>query len=310
MNAPAGQPRLTLAAVSGLIRARFLVMAPIYAALGWTSAHLAGASTEPVTLVLVFVGAISAHIAVNALNEHDDFQSGLDLQTQRTGFSGGSGTLPENPGLVDWAWRIGIGALALTIAVGLILLALTPQAWKELVLLGAIGVATIYTYTPWINKQPWLCLVAPGLGFGLLMVLGTHLVLRGQLDGLAWAMALVPFALANNLLLLNQLPDMSADRNAGRRTLPVVYGRPVALLVYTLFGLFTYAWIITGSLLDLWPAGGLAALLTLPLLGLVVWGVARDGGNLERYLGLNVVLTLVTPLLFMLGVLVQAAPGA
>ena len=304
MNAPARQPRLTLAAVSGLTRARFLVMAPTCAALGWTSAHLAGASAEPVILALVLAGAISAHIAVNALNEHDDFQSGLDLQTQRTGFSGGSGTLPANPGLVDWAWRIGIGALALTILLGLTLVTLTPRAGVELILLGAIGVTIIYTYTRWLNRQPWLCLVAPGLGFGFLFVLGTHLVLRGQLDGLAWAMALVPFAQANNLLLLNQLPDMNADRSAGRRTFPIVYGKPLTILVYTFFGLFTYAWIITGSLLNLWPTGGLAALLTLPILCLVARGVARDGSNLERYLGLNVVVVLATPVLFMMGVLI------
>lgn len=303
MNAPARQPRLTLAAVSGLTRARFLVMAPVCAALGWTSAHLAGASSEPVLLALVLFAAISAHIAVNALNEHDDFQNGLDLQTQRTGFSGGSGTLPANPELVDWAWRIGIGALALTIVLGLTLVALTPGAGVELILLGAIGVTVIYTYTRWINKQPWLCLVAPGLGFGFLLVLGTHLVLRGQFDGLAWAIALVPFALANNLLLLNQLPDMNADRNAGRRTIPVVYGRPFTLRVYTFFGLFTYAWIVAGSLFNLWPTGGLAALVTLPLLCLVIRGVARGERHLERYLGLNVVLVLVTPAVFIIGVL-------
>lgn len=304
MNTPKiTQPRLTLTAVLGLCRAPFLVLAPICVALGWTSAHLAGVSAEPLPLILVFIGAISAHIAVNALNEYEDFQSGLDLQTQRTAFSGGSGTLPANPGLAVWAWRIGIGALTLTILIGLSLMALSLPSGNGLVLLGAIGVAIIYTYTRWINKLPWLCLIAPGLGFGFLMVLGTHLVLSGRLDGIAWALALIPFALVNNLLLLNQLPDMEADRNAGRRTLPIVYGASFTLLIYTLFGLFTYGWIIAGWLFGLWPAGSLAALLTSPLLYLVVSGIRSDKSKLQRYLGLNVILVLMTPVLFMFGVI-------
>ena len=43
------------------------------------------------------LGALCAHISVNAFNEYLDFKSGLDLKTTRPSFSGDSGTLPANP---------------------------------------------------------------------------------------------------------------------------------------------------------------------------------------------------------------------
>ncbi len=46
---------------------------------------------------LICVAALAAHLSVNLLNEFEDFESGLDFQTDKTPFSGGSGGLPANP---------------------------------------------------------------------------------------------------------------------------------------------------------------------------------------------------------------------
>lgn len=293
--------KMDMAAALGLIRAPFLLLAPICVALGWASADLVGGSWQPYTLMLVLIGAVSAHAAVNALNEFDDFKSGLDFHTPRTTFSGGSGTLPARPELAPWARRIGLGALLITIVSGLLLI---PKAGYGLVPLGALGVCIIYTYTRWINRYPWLCLIAPGLGFGVLFIVGTHLVLRGQIDNIAWQIALIPFLLANNLLLLNQLPDMEADRKVGRVTFPIAYGVKPTLFVHLLCGLLVYGWIIAGWILGWWSPGTLIALMTLPLLVVITWGVDARPSMIERYLGMNVVVVLVTPLLFVAGMLV------
>jgi 1,4-dihydroxy-2-naphthoate octaprenyltransferase len=37
---------------------------------------------------------VGVHVAVNALNEASDYKTGIDFNTERTPFSGGSGTLP------------------------------------------------------------------------------------------------------------------------------------------------------------------------------------------------------------------------
>ena len=294
----AGRPAMDMDALLGLIRAPFLLLAPVCVALGWAAADLAGAPMQPLVLLLVLLGALSAHVAVNALNEHEDFQSGLDFHTRRTAFSGGSGTLPARPELAPWAKRIGLGALLMTVVSGLLLI---PSAGLALFPLGALGIVIIYTYTRWLNRRPWLCLIAPGIGFGVLFVVGTHLVLRGQLDAIAWKISLIPFFLVNNLLLLNQIPDVAADRTVGRVTFPIAYGVRPAILMYLISGLLAYVWIIAGWVLDWWPTGTLIALVTLPMLLAVAWGVSTRTPDIERYLGLNVGIVLGTPILFLAG---------
>ncbi|WP_156493399.1 UbiA family prenyltransferase [Oleiphilus sp. HI0125] len=76
-------------------------------------------------------------------------------------------------------------------------------------------------YSPWINRLPWVCLIAPGAGFGIVMVAGNFSVIAAY-DQLTYLTLLLPFCLSNNLLLLNQYPDIHADKNVGRRTFPIV----------------------------------------------------------------------------------------
>ena len=98
-----------LPALLGIARGPFLLLSLntvlLAVALAWPSHGMnAGFLGEA---LLVLVAAVAAHVSVNAFNEHHDFRSGLDLSTQRTPFSGGSGTLPGNPQLLGAAlWRI------------------------------------------------------------------------------------------------------------------------------------------------------------------------------------------------------------
>ena len=89
--------------------------------LGYAVARLAVDSVDAGMLLLVLAGALCAHASVNLLNEYHDFRSGLDLQTQRTPFSGGSGALPANPQAAGDVRVLGYGMLAVCIAVGLLL---------------------------------------------------------------------------------------------------------------------------------------------------------------------------------------------
>jgi 1,4-dihydroxy-2-naphthoate octaprenyltransferase len=45
---------------------------------------------------LALIGSILVHITVNVINDYYDYVDGIDLNTQRTPFSGGSGVLPSN----------------------------------------------------------------------------------------------------------------------------------------------------------------------------------------------------------------------
>ena len=76
------------------------------------------------------------------------------------------------------------------------------------VLLGLAGLLLVFGYTIWFTRDPYLCLIAPGLGFGPFMVMGTHFVLTGNYAWTAFIASLIPFFLVSNLLLLNQFPDV------------------------------------------------------------------------------------------------------
>lgn len=191
-----------------------------------------GSAIDPVLLALVFAGALLAHSGVNLLNEYFDFRSGLDLQTRRTPFSGGSGALPVHPEAAQSVLLAGCIAVLLVVLVGVMLMLRTGPG---LLPLGAVGILIVVIYTTVINRWPFVCLAAPGLGFGVLMVIGTHYVLTAGYTDAPWLAAAVPFLLTNNLLLLNQYPDLEADAAAGRRHFPLVYGLRAANIVYGIF---------------------------------------------------------------------------
>ena len=152
-------------AVIRSMRGPFLVLAPVCVFLGMSTVIASQASVNMFAIALAVIGAFLAHISVNMLNEYFDFKSGLDLETIRTPFSGGSGALPQNPEMVGAVLIGGVAA-----SVGLFMIG-GYFAWQQgagIVPVGLAGLVLIATYTSWINKHPFLCLIAPGLGFGFL----------------------------------------------------------------------------------------------------------------------------------------------
>jgi 1,4-dihydroxy-2-naphthoate octaprenyltransferase len=254
--------------------------------------------------VLAFVGAVAAHISVNALNEYDDFRSGLDFNTQPTPFSGGSGTLPKNPERAHIALITGIISLAVTAVVGMYFL-YVRGLW--LLPVGLLGIGIIVTYTKWLTQNPFLCLVAPGLGFGPLMVVGTDFVLTGSYSRTAFVASLVPFFLVSNLLLLNQFPDVEADKSAGRKHFPIAIGIKASVRLYGVFFVGVYATIIFGYLGGSLPLEGLLALGSIIIAVPTIRGVARFANDIPKllpYMGRNVIIIILTPVLLAIGLLI------
>lgn len=73
------------------------------------------------------------------------------------------------------------------------------------------------------------------------MVNGTTWLLTGHFPASAQVVSWLVFFLVNGLLLLNQLPDIEADRAVGRKHIPVLLGVPVSVGVYGL--LLVGAWL-------------------------------------------------------------------
>jgi len=288
-------------ALIGPMRPNFLTLTPACVLLGIATASWSGASLNPLYIILIMTGALMAHVSVNALNEYEDFKSGLDLITEATPFSGGTKTLPNNPHKAHLALISGLVSLALTACIGIYFL---TERGPWLLLVGIPGMIIIYAYTPFITRHPFLCLMAPGLGFGPFMVMGTDFILTGHYSLTAAVASLVPFFLVNDLLLLNQFPDVEADRQFDRSHYPILIGRHASAVLYNTFLVLAYLSIIAGCLFKVLPPGALAGLLTLILAVPVMRGVLRHADDIPAlipFMVKNVIINISTPVLVALG---------
>lgn len=242
-------------------RAPFLGLPVTLVILGSALAVLAG-GFDPLAASLAFVGLVALHISINARNEYRDYQSGVDFETDPTPFSGGSGTLPAGELDPTIAKRMatvtaGIGAVIggyFLLEVGLVLVPIT-----------IVGAVSVLFYTSHLTRYGLGELFA-GLGLGGLPVLGTGLVQVGTITP-AMVVASVPSTLLTfNLLLLNEFPDVEADREGGRENLIHRLGRQGAGWIYVLAGVGVPLAIIAGWLTGLFPIWALLGILPSALL--------------------------------------------
>jgi 1,4-dihydroxy-2-naphthoate octaprenyltransferase len=288
----------------GTMRLPFIIAAPVSVLPGIATAHLAGVELLWWEVLFVIVGAICAHIGVNVFNEYQDWKSNLDATTNRTPFSGGSGTLQKHPELAKAALVLAICVTAVAAGLGFYFVL---SGRLLLLAVGGVGVLLVTFYTPWIVRNPIICLLAPGLGFGTCMVLGAHIAFGAPITPAAVTASFVPFFLVNNLLLLNQFPDVKQDEAVGRRNIIIAYGKKTGVAVYGLFLILCYVAIGMGVAVSVLPAWSLLGLATLPASAAAFFLAVKYNADIRKLipgLGLNVLVTILTPVLTAIGILI------
>jgi len=279
-------------------RPQFLLLSVVLAFLGTSIAWYDGYFHLGYAL-LAFFGLLLCHISVNVLNDYFDYRSGIDLEARRTPFSGGSGILPAallKPKQVLW---FGLSSLLLAVPIGVYFV--IARGWALLPLLLAAAVYVLF-YTPFILKTrlpEW----AAGLGLGTLPVLGAYFVQMAAYTVPAVIASIPSGILVHNLLLLNEFPDVEADRKAGRKTMPIVLGKEKASIAYSALTIIVYLWVIGWVVAGKMPAFSLLALLTLPLAIKAIQGALKpeDMNKLVPAMANNVLVVLLTQLLLGIG---------
>lgn len=250
-----------LAPIAGVARVPFLALPIVLGVAGVGGTIAATGSVDLVRAVVATLGLVAAHVAVNALNEARDYETGVDLETDPTPFSGGSGTLPDGDLTPRGARGVGYAALAIAGLVGAWSVWLVGPILVPVILLGAV---TILAYTPVFTRYG-LGEIAAGAGLGFLPVLGIGLVQTGQVSAELLAVAVPPFFMTFNLLLLNEFPDYEADRVGDRRNLLHRLGIERGGLLYVAAGVATALSVVGAVALGVLPLAGLAALLPFAL---------------------------------------------
>lgn len=282
---------MSVAAYAGVSRAPFLLLPVTLVAAGTGAA--AYLNTEDWARAgLALLGLLGVHVAVNALNEASDYRSGIDFNTQRTPFSGGSGTLPA--GLLSYRKAVATGLVGGAIGAIVGIYFLTIVGWVLLPIL-AVGAVAVFAYSS-VLARGYVGELFAGLGLGSLPVIGTALVQIGGYQAVAVAASVPAFFMTFNLLLLNEFPDEEADRAGGRRNLVLLFGRRAAAMLYALFGLAVPLSVIAFVLLDYLPQLALVACLpSLLLVGPIRWAFQSPEQAVPiPALGQNVIWNLAT----------------
>jgi 1,4-dihydroxy-2-naphthoate octaprenyltransferase len=296
----------TIEAVLGVARAPFLLL-PVTLVAAGAAAGVYDGGFSWLNTVLALVGLIALHAAVNTLNEVGDMRTGIDMHTERTPFSGGSGTLPAGRMTTGQAQAFGLAMSGVGLLIGLYFLARFGWVLVPILVLGAISVLA---YTD-VLARIGLGEIFAGLGLGLLPVMGTAIVQGGRLGPAGVAAGIPAFLMTFNLLLLNEFPDEAADSAGGRRNLVLVLGRPGAALVYALAAIATPLSILVAVALGALPPVAIAAVVpSILLVTPLRWALSHTAEPVPLpALGVNVTWNLATNSLLALALFLAAGLG-
>ena len=156
---------------------------------------------------------------------------------------------PKQALYLGLAYLAAAALLALPVIVGA-----GPAPWC----IGLVGGLVVLAYsggkTP-LSYLPVGELVSGGV-MGGLIPLGVAAAVHGVVDGLALILA-IPFIIGIGLVMMtNNISDIEKDRQARRKTLPVIVGRPKAVRLYRAA---VVCWIVSLLVIPVWY-GGLSGL--------------------------------------------------
>jgi 1,4-dihydroxy-2-naphthoate octaprenyltransferase len=252
---------------------------------------------------LAMIGSILVHMTVNVINDYYDYVDGIDLNTQKTPFSGGSGVLTSN--LLKPKQAFWFATICLLIAMGIGAYFVLTKGWVLFPLLLVAGFSA-YFYNVYLAK--WMMgEFFAGLNLGTLLILGSYFVQTGRYSWEALIASIAPAILTSNLLFLNEFPDREADQKGGRRHFVITMGKEDARFLFVGLLVASYLCIILGVLTKMMPV------VTLIGLGTIAFGWKAAKGALQYYndtnklipvLGANVITILGTQALLAIGYVV------
>ena len=243
------------------IRIKFLLASIIAVSLGLSISWYSGHPIDIFHAVLTFGGVISLHASVDLLNDYWDFKRGIDTKTKRTKMSGGTGVLPEGLLKPKSVYIVGIGFLILGAIIGIyfvIVFGITIG------LILGFAILSVYFYSTkivnWGLAEVFVTIK------GTLIVIGTYFVQSQGIGDFTILAGIVVGILSSLVLFITSIPDHDVDKEKGRRTLIIIFGKSNAVRTFLVFPILAYGIIIYGVISGIFPVYSLIVLLAKPFL--------------------------------------------
>ena len=247
------------------IRIKFLLASVIAVSLGLSLAWYAGSSIDIFHALLTFAGVISLHASVDLLNDYWDFKRGIDSKTKRTKMSGGTGVLPEGLLKPKSVYLAGIGFLILGAIIGIYFVMIFGIT---IGLILGFAILSVYFYSTkiinWGLAEVFVTIK------GTLIVIGTFFIQSQGIDDFSIFAGIVVGLLSSLVLFVTSIPDHDVDKEKGRRTLIIIFGKSNSVKTFSIFPILIYGVIIFGVMTGLFPVYSLIVLLAKPFLILAI----------------------------------------
>ena len=253
---------------------------PVLAGSAW-GAYLGGQFSWYV-FVLALVATVCVHAASNVLNDVGDDRIGTD--GRNTGriypYTGGSRFIQT--GILSQASmaRLGITLIAIASLAGL---ALLLERGPVVIAFGIIGIllGVLYSLGPVKLASLGLGEAAVAIAFGVLPVTGAAWLQGAPVDAALVLFSITVGAWVENILLINEVPDMEADGKSGKRTFPVRFGLAATANLYLAVNVAAAAIVVLLAVMGKLPL--LAPVVPLGLLALAFKASAGiRGGPADR----------------------------
>jgi 1,4-dihydroxy-2-naphthoate octaprenyltransferase len=284
-------------------RGPFFIMSLMPVLLG-TSITLSEVEKINWTGFLFSIGVVlSCHAGSNLFNDYyDHLSTNDDINTCRSPFNGGSGSIQEGIMGPASVRNGGIVCYAVSLALG-ILLFVPGNPWGLLFVLTGLGSGFCYSKFPGLSYLGWGELIV-GFNFGPLIVLSAYFVQTGRISLLPVIVSIPIGLLVAAVLYINQFPDFEADRAVKKDNLVVRLGLKRALPLYYLLLGTAYLVVVAGIRFQVLPTAAIAVFLTVPLAGAAAYTAAKWYDKPAKILPANAYTVAVS---FGVGLLMTAA---
>jgi 1,4-dihydroxy-2-naphthoate octaprenyltransferase len=234
--------------------------------LGGMIAWTADAKFYPGYFLLVMLGLILNHMALNMTDDYYDFRHLVDVFATdgKNPYTGGSGLLSSGVIQPQRMRQVFVTFYFVAIGIGVFL---GVMRGPFILVLLALGFFCAYFYTAppirfgyrGFGELAQLLCFGPGIGIGAYFV---------QAQRISWEAfwGTLPFGIMLfAMITINEIPDYFEDRRGGKLNLVARFGRKTGVWLFIASVLSAYAAILVGVILGRIPTLGLISFLTFPI---------------------------------------------